>query len=770
MISMIALGSIASSTELVFPDNKDIRISINLINGSGLWNQSGTSLFPHEALDNLRVDTLKNCDTIDTDAFGVMSCGTDDGLGGISADDLFKNANYSEQYALTGFKIANYSTEYDLSGYKFGNLTSDLVALGNVNINTSGSLNVSGNITFPQLASCDTINTDANGLLTCGDDAGGSLNDAAFKNANFTERYDLRVDRFDNENFSVRLVTFMDAFFRILNWTTLYEAEAGTRFDLQNYSVEYADTGFKIGNFTDEYATSGWKILNLTDNLAALGAVNINTSGHLNVSGNITFSQLASCDTINTDANGLLTCGDDADSGASITNSTAWNRTGTTVVLAFVSDLVTIGQTSTTEKLNVDGNTSFEGNIFAGANIIGPGGTGARVVDIGWVDDGNLVRLADDADEVLIRTKLDIGNPGNPGGLDVGEGGSYTQDKDGTTIVQAFTYDASAASGSRFSEVAGLSQSVTWLGDSGDRFYVGSTKLFWAVRFETSRGKNDEPLFMRYYANRNLTNMSYMGILKNNATSVGQNILNQTTEKEYVTWDHEIQEDWNASDNIDDILPDGTSDMFWVAFEVPPGGLSVAPIVDEIRARGTDFDLVSGTSYPVFWGNARVESHERIQLSVSKVPGGISTTNLDIDSAHQQTVFNMDAAGENIPFIWTMPEAIDTSNPIHVELDYVTSAIDTYDLLLTASLLKNATPIGSTIPPDFNQSISITPVAANTIYTGLLIAEDIIIQNLSASDSISFELERTDSTNSFHPLSIIIHYIRFSTGEIVTAD
>ena len=51
------------------------------------------------------------------------------------------------------------------------NLT-DLIILGNLNI--SGWINATGNISFNQLKSCDTINTDANGLLTCGNDATGA--------------------------------------------------------------------------------------------------------------------------------------------------------------------------------------------------------------------------------------------------------------------------------------------------------------------------------------------------------------------------------------------------------------------------------------------------------------------------------------------------------------------------------------------------------------------------------------------------------------------
>ena len=86
------------------------------------------------------------------------------------------------------------------------------------------------------------------------------------------------------------------------------------------------------------------------------------------------------------------------------------------------------------------------------------------------------------------------------------------------------------------------------------------------------------------------------------------------------------------------------------------------------------------------------------------------------------------------------------------------------------SKLKNNTPIGSGISPDFTQSTSLVADAANTIYTGYLIAEEIHLSNLTSSDSLSFEIQRTDATNAMYPLSVIIHYNSFSTGEISTAD
>lgn len=132
---------------------------------------------------------------------------------------------------------------------------------------------------------------------------------AAWKLVNFTEAYNARTDRFDNENFSTRLGTFMNAFFNNNNWTTLYDNEAGTRFGISNYSNEYDSTGYKLSNFTTnydartnrfdnenfttqygtEYDSTGYKLGNLSSDLLGTGRnfTFINASQDLIVLGNV---------------------------------------------------------------------------------------------------------------------------------------------------------------------------------------------------------------------------------------------------------------------------------------------------------------------------------------------------------------------------------------------------------------------------------------------------------------------------------------------------
>ena len=381
--------------------------------------------------------------------------------------------------------------------------------------------------------------------------------------------------------------------------------------------------------------------------------------------------------------------------------------------------------------------------------------------------------LLDDPAGTKLQGKLDVGFPGTSGGLDVGEGGSYKAGNDGTVIVKAFKYDASANSGSRFTEFSDLDASNTFLGDAGDRFYVGSTKKFWGIRFNPATAvvySGAGEIFQCGYWNGSaLTNMDHMVISKDDADSLNDAILKQTTQKEYLVYDDAIDTDWAIADNQTDTIPSTGTALFWAYIQVPASGLSTAPVVSEIRVRGSDYDIITGTSFSVFWGKARLENHERISLSVVKSPGGTATANIDIDSAHKQTVFDFSGAGKNLSFMWQLPEGIDTSNPISLEIGYSCDVADTFDIVLSALKLKESgTVIGSGVTPDYTSTTAIVAATASKFFGNQsLTATKMSIQDMKEDDTISFELERTDATNKFYPMVVSIHYVIWTGGEHV---
>lgn len=125
--------------------------------------------------------------------------------------------------------------------------------------------------------------------------------------------------------------------------------------------------------------------------ISSVGNVGIGTtnpSTNLHLVGEARITGLVSCDTIDTDSDGVLSCGTDDSSGAS-----AWLDGGTNVYVSPTTDNVGIGTTTPTQKLTVVGTinaTTFTGaNVTSGANP-GHTHTGSSLSGIDISDDTNL--------------------------------------------------------------------------------------------------------------------------------------------------------------------------------------------------------------------------------------------------------------------------------------------------------------------------------------------------------------------------------------------
>ena len=167
-------------------------------------------------------------------------------------------------------------------------------------------------------------------------------------------------------------------------------------------------------------------------------------------------------------------------------------------------------------------------------------------------------------------------------------------------------------------------------------------------------------------------------------------------------------------------------------------------------------------------GKARVENHDRISLSIVKAPGGTATADVDIDQNHKQTVFDFDTAGDDVTFLWTLPEGIDTSSGIELTLDYSADAADTFDLDLYAKKLQEGTAIGTSVQADYLASTTITTAAGSVFHVDQTLMPTLMsIQDMMPNEVISFEIERTDATNSLFPFTIVVRYTSFAIGEHV---
>jgi len=365
-----------------------------------------------------------------------------------------------------------------------------------------------------------------------------------------------------------------------------------------------------------------------------------------------------------------------------------------------------------------------------------------------------------------ILGKLDIGVPGVSGGLDVGEGGSFN------IGLNVYTYDASAASGSRFTQITDLNATNILPSDAGDRIYYGYVNKFWGCRHQISIPKSSSEKYILKYWNGTLKTSSYMGILKDVANSIGEDILLQTTQKEYLSWDIDINSDWVVVDDTLDEIPNVGTANYWVCLEVPTGGIATAPTVTEIKIRGSDFDVVSGTSFTVFWGLSRIAILERITLDIRPGGGGAIQDQL-IATGMNIRVVSFDNVNDDVGFMWVLPDGIDTSCGLIFLLDYISENAQTLTINLKLKKLKTGILTGSGESTDLDEDTEFTVATVKAFKANQsLNVAPFSIQNINSGDSVGIEVTMkvmpiTGGTNEFIPTSFKVLYYRWTSGKHV---
>ena len=109
---------------------------------------TGTSTFSGGIFTNALKTNLQNCNSLDTDASGAIICGTD---------------------------ASGTSWNYPFDRQTWGNSTTTVIGLLGGFISSGASSTISDALNLTNTKSCNTLDTDANGLLSCGtDETGGS--------------------------------------------------------------------------------------------------------------------------------------------------------------------------------------------------------------------------------------------------------------------------------------------------------------------------------------------------------------------------------------------------------------------------------------------------------------------------------------------------------------------------------------------------------------------------------------------------------------------
>ncbi len=161
----LEFGSVSGTT--VFANNR--------LSSSGVLAVDGATFLQ----GSVRITSLTNCNTLDTNSNGDLVCGTDEGTTYTAGQGIVLNSTtFRLSTTLTG-SLASFQTVSGSTLFAQNSLRSSgsLVIQGNGlvkgNLTTRGNLS-GATLTVSSLKNCDTLDTDGNGNLICGTDGGSA--------------------------------------------------------------------------------------------------------------------------------------------------------------------------------------------------------------------------------------------------------------------------------------------------------------------------------------------------------------------------------------------------------------------------------------------------------------------------------------------------------------------------------------------------------------------------------------------------------------------
>ena len=281
----------------------------------------------------LQINDLASCDTIDTDASGVFTCGSDaTGGGGGSGTDNFeifnnvglRSTSTGQYFFVRGDHTATSSTaEFEVAG---GAHIHDLLTVGYISATGTATSSFTGGISANDLKinlpSCDTLDTDASGAFVCGSDDTGTDSADDLSDDSINALSDVDTSGVADSNILM---------FHGSNWIPIATTTFAFQTDLHD--------ALTLAGTPDYLTLSGQEItltkLDITDDTNLVAGTNITLSTN----------------TLNVDDAFLINDGDDTTSGVLTINGT-----GTSTILnnfavgnrADVYDHLRIGDTATT--------------------------------------------------------------------------------------------------------------------------------------------------------------------------------------------------------------------------------------------------------------------------------------------------------------------------------------------------------------------------------------------------------------------------------------
>lgn len=351
----------------------------------------------------------------------------------------------------------------------------------------------------------------------------------------------------------------------------------------------------------------------------------------------------------------------------------------------------------------------------------------------------------------------------------VGLNNGFTQEH-----LRIFKYDASAPSGSRFTEVLDFRENeLITSGDAGDRLYFGvnvdgDAVKIWGIYSLVTVAKSSEKLIAKYYSINadDLVEFQYVNLIGDCLNQNNKKIW-EFTFKDYISFNKNISADWKGNNNVLDKIPNTGDNRHWLIFENPVGGVATPARLSGLAYRGSGISTLDCNQQKILWGLSKLKKSIRIPF-IDFWDGGIpQLATIPITSTSSQSVHKLRSAlGDKLHRTISLPYGIDTSMPIEMCISY--SASTTINPVVLDLNIYYVDRDGGLISATQSSQRIVTKnvIANNGILNTAILLDDLDISNTLENYTIFVEIKRTDSNGGdFYPIDFFVDYYSYKMGK-----
>lgn len=278
---------------------------------------------------------------------------------------------------------------------------------------------------------------------------------------------------------------------------------------------------------------------------------------------------------------------------------------------------------------------------------------------------------------------------GTPGAdfifTDIGDGGPYNLDQFGVEIIEYWSYDASASSGSRFTRFA--SNGGTMLKDAGDCIYVGGRFQFSALKLvvTTAAVYGAGGIVMEYWNGSTWVQCGMATYGDEEVLTHRANKPLQVVETQLIERAAGINGAWVAADNVTDQIPDWDLGESMYALRLRcTAGLTTAAVFNTGQVRGDDISIHSDGDI-ILWGKSRGtgafgrEGGLTNQSLVNDANAGILQYSTNFYLSRTRAALDNNTEGQ-VVFTARLPADIDTATQVRFLITWAPNSNGTGDI------------------------------------------------------------------------------------------